>query len=76
VNCLERTVDVDRMPWTLDRPNRSSANVSSALSAMEEDDVEVVEVVPDGTSVLQVVLKIRIPSGSSRRWRPFKLSQE
>jgi hypothetical protein len=41
--------------------------VFSFLSAMEEEDVEVVEVVPGGTSVLQVVLRIRIPSGAPKR---------
>jgi hypothetical protein len=41
--------------------------VFSFLSAMEADDVEVVEVAPDGSSVLQVVLKIRIPSGAPKR---------
>jgi hypothetical protein len=40
--------------------------VFSFLSAMKEEDIEVVEVSPDGTSVLQVRLKIRIPSGTSK----------
>jgi hypothetical protein len=40
--------------------------VFSFLNIMEEEDVQVVEVAPDGTSVLQVVLKIRIPSSQSR----------
>jgi hypothetical protein len=35
--------------------------VFSFLSAMKEDDIEVVEVEPDGT-VLQIVLKIKIPA--------------
>jgi hypothetical protein len=41
--------------------------VFSFLNAMTEEDIEVVEVGPDGRSVLQVVLKIRIPSGTSNR---------
>jgi hypothetical protein len=36
--------------------------VFSYLSAMKEDDIEVVEVAPDGTTVLQIVLKIKIPT--------------
>ena len=40
--------------------------VFSFLSSMDEEDVQVVEVAPDGTSVLQVILKIRIPSSQSR----------
>lgn len=40
--------------------------VFSFLEAMDEEDIEVVEVTPEGMSVLQVVLKIRIPAGSSR----------
>jgi hypothetical protein len=41
--------------------------VFSFLKEMSEGDIEVVEVAPDGTSALQVVLKIRIPSGTSKR---------
>jgi len=36
--------------------------VFSFLSEIEEDDVQVVEVAPDGTSILQIVLKIRFPA--------------
>jgi hypothetical protein len=36
--------------------------VFSFLSEMDEDDIEVVEVGSGGTSVLQVVLKIRFPT--------------
>ena len=41
--------------------------VFSFLNAMDEEDIEVVEVTPEGMSVLQVVLKIRIPSGAHNR---------
>jgi hypothetical protein len=41
--------------------------VFSFLKAMSEEDIEVVHVAPDGVSVLEVVLKIRIPSGNSNR---------
>jgi len=41
--------------------------VFSFLKAMSEEDIEVVHVAPDGTSVLEVVLKIRIPSGATHR---------
>jgi hypothetical protein len=41
--------------------------VFSFLKVMDEEDIQVVEVTPDGMSVLQVVLKIRIPSGTSKR---------
>lgn len=41
--------------------------VFSFLDAMDKEDIEIVEVGPDGMSVLQVVLKIRIPTGTSRR---------
>lgn len=36
--------------------------VFSFLSAMKENDVEIVEVGPDGATVLQIVLKIKIPA--------------
>jgi hypothetical protein len=36
--------------------------VFSFLSAMGEEDIEVVEVGPEGTNVLRVSLKIRIPA--------------
>ena len=41
--------------------------VFSFLRAMEEEDIEVAEVTPEGASVLQVVLKIHIPSGTPKR---------
>jgi hypothetical protein len=41
--------------------------VFSFLKKMSEDDIEVVQVSPDGRSVLQVVLKIHIPSGTVKR---------
>jgi hypothetical protein len=34
---------------------------------MKEDDIEVFQVTPDGANVLQVVLKIRIPSGTVKK---------
>lgn len=40
--------------------------IFSFLNTMEEEDVQVIEVAPDGASVLQVVLKIRIPSSTSK----------
>ena len=36
--------------------------VFSFLSEIEEDDIEIVQVAPEGASVLQVVLKIRFPT--------------
>lgn len=36
--------------------------VFSFLSEIEEDDIEIVQVAPEGASVLQVVLKIRFPA--------------
>jgi hypothetical protein len=36
--------------------------VFSFLSQIEEDDIEIVNVAPDGASVLQVVMKIRFPA--------------
>jgi len=41
--------------------------VFSFLSTMDEDDVKVVEVVPEGKNALQVVLKLRFPAGASKR---------
>lgn len=41
--------------------------VFSFLKAISRDDIEILDVTPGGTSVLQVVLSIRIPSGASRR---------
>ncbi len=40
--------------------------IFSFLKAMNEEDIEIVEVAPKGTSALQVVLKIRIPSNLRR----------
>ena len=40
--------------------------VFSFLNSMDEEDIEVVEVGPDSANVLQVILKIRIPSSQSR----------
>ena len=40
--------------------------VFSFLSAMDEDDIEVVEVAREGKNVLQVVLKLRFPAGASK----------
>jgi hypothetical protein len=42
--------------------------VFSFLNAMEEEDVEIVEVTPNGKSTLQIVLQIRIPSHNSVRY--------
>jgi hypothetical protein len=50
------------------RPRRIETTeqlVFSFLKEMRQEDIEVFKVTPDGTSVLQVVLKIRIPSGTS-----------
>jgi hypothetical protein len=41
--------------------------VFSFLSTMDEEDIEVIEVAPDGKSSLQVVLKIRFPTNSPKR---------
>ena len=41
--------------------------VFSYLDAMDEDDIKIVEVAPEGMNTLQVVLKIRIPAGASKR---------
>jgi hypothetical protein len=40
--------------------------VFSFLSAMGEDDIEVVEVAPEGKNVLQVMLKLRFPAGAPK----------
>ena len=41
--------------------------VFSFLSAMDEDDIEVIEVAAGGKNVLQVVLKLHFPAGTSKR---------
>jgi len=43
------------------KPKTAKQLVFSFLDAMREDDIEIVEVTPDSTTVLRVSLKIRIP---------------
>lgn len=45
----------------ISKPKTAKQLVFSFLDAMREDDIEIVEVTPDSTTVLRISLKIRIP---------------